>query len=241
MRCKLCLQEATLRNSHIVPEFLYKKIYDEKGRMMVISDRGPPWQQKGRRERLLCDHCEQLLNERYEKPFHAWWKEAVPRQLPQDARQVRFKTHDYVGFRLFHLSVLWRASVALHRDWNKVWLGPHEERIRKLLLDFDPGPPGQYQLVAEIMLLPGGVVNHKMVSSPIRYRQDGRYIYEMIYAGCIWWTNVSYRYPALAPVELKTDGSMIAEVTDALDYTPALRMAAKFRLRKLKGLRDHSG
>ena len=53
--CKLCNKERELRNSHIVPEFFYKEIYDEKHRIFPRKEgRKYGQMQKGYREPLLC-------------------------------------------------------------------------------------------------------------------------------------------------------------------------------------------
>ncbi len=68
MACKLCKKDKKLMNSHIIPEFIYKPLYDEKHRFHVIStykQKDRPKEQKGIRERLLCLDCEQHIS-RYE-------------------------------------------------------------------------------------------------------------------------------------------------------------------------------
>ena len=59
--CALCGSDLRpLRNSHIIPEFMYKAIYDDKHRHYLLSslsgdaDSGI---QKGFREPLLCEVC----------------------------------------------------------------------------------------------------------------------------------------------------------------------------------------
>jgi len=36
MKCKICCQQKELRDSHIIPEFFYKPMYDDKHRFNVI-------------------------------------------------------------------------------------------------------------------------------------------------------------------------------------------------------------
>ena len=36
--CRLCHKDRTLRKSHIVPEFLYSHLYNEKGHMMGLNN-----------------------------------------------------------------------------------------------------------------------------------------------------------------------------------------------------------
>src|SRR5436190_2368333 len=81
-QCRLCLQFVPkLRNSHIIPEFFYKLIYDAKHQFNVFSDTDSPpgrLEQKGLREYLLCGDCEQKLG-RWEK----YVKELLFDEAPQ--------------------------------------------------------------------------------------------------------------------------------------------------------------
>ncbi len=52
--CRVCLKESKLRKSHILPEFLYEDLYDEKHRALVIYQKKEKVFQKGLRELLLC-------------------------------------------------------------------------------------------------------------------------------------------------------------------------------------------
>ena len=68
--CRLCLQPKIVRKSHVVPEYLYRDLYNDNGHMMGITGKGSKgWAklQKGLRELLFCDDCEQLFNEKYEQ------------------------------------------------------------------------------------------------------------------------------------------------------------------------------
>ena len=64
MNCRLCTLDRGLRNSHIIPESLYKPLYDKKHRAVHLTDfkgtndykKLKPLQ-KGLREKLLCNEC----------------------------------------------------------------------------------------------------------------------------------------------------------------------------------------
>ena len=61
MNCALCLREAALCRSHIIPEFLYEPIYDDKHRLKLLSvipEQPTTYKQKGIWEKLLCEACE---------------------------------------------------------------------------------------------------------------------------------------------------------------------------------------
>ena len=64
MKCRLCLKEKPIQNSHIIPEFLYKPLYDNLHRFKSLSTLPEikiEYKQKGIREKLLCRDCEQYI------------------------------------------------------------------------------------------------------------------------------------------------------------------------------------
>lgn len=210
--CRLCRNERELRNSHIVPEFLYSDLYNVKGHMMGINGYGRRgWKplQMGIREPLFCESCEQHFNEYCEKPFRAQWVESPPLPNPWKATDVYWIKVDYEPFKLFHLSVLFRAGVSSLPTFSAVSLGPHEERLRKLILNRNVGNNWQYPIFAY------AVVHHRtneivqMVSAAKTARFGGRCCYGMMYGGAEWWIcvasdrNVEFERGALRP-----DGKM---------------------------------
>lgn len=74
MTCKLCLEDHDLRRSHIIPEFLFRPLYDEKHRALTFRPdvTGKRVIQKGIRERLLCAKCESHLG-KLESYFATFW------------------------------------------------------------------------------------------------------------------------------------------------------------------------
>jgi hypothetical protein len=148
-QCALCLNDVPkLCRSHIIPEFFYKKIYDDKNRFQVFSHRqnGPilPPQQKGLRQRLLCSDCENVLSgwERYSKHVLFGGVELGFRDAGDHMEYVGL---DYAKYKLFQLSMLWRMGVASGPGFDNVQLGPrHSERLRSMLLAQDPGEPYEY-------------------------------------------------------------------------------------------------
>jgi hypothetical protein len=107
--------------------------------------------QKGYRESLLCEECEQHIG-RYEKYFkEAWYDEGkLPERVAEKIHWVRGL--DYKRFRLFHLSVVWRAGVSRNSIFRRVRLGTHAERMRTMLLMDEPGEIDQYQFVTQVLV-----------------------------------------------------------------------------------------
>lgn len=114
MMCKLCLKEGKLQNSHIIPEFFYKPLYDEKHRFHVLSNMKAKRNtrlQKGAREKLLCKDCENKFSffERYVSHVFNGIK---PIESEKKGVFVYFKGYDFNKLNKFALSILWRAGVS---------------------------------------------------------------------------------------------------------------------------------
>ena len=107
------------------------------------GNRGWKSLQKGLRDPLFCEQCEQHFNTYCEQPFYKQWIDAAPLPDPWPAGdRIHWITVDYSSFKLFHLSVLFRASVSQKPTFAAVSLGPHhEEKVRQLILKQDPGKP----------------------------------------------------------------------------------------------------
>jgi hypothetical protein len=125
MTCALCLEDSELRKSHVIPEFLYETLYDDKHRLQVLSvipEKGNWREQKGLRERLLCDRCEQRLSV-WERYASLVLKGGVPLTYRREGSVVLLSELDYLPFRMFQLSILWRAGVSSLEFFKNVQLG----------------------------------------------------------------------------------------------------------------------
>lgn len=140
--CTLCLSDEDLQLSHVFPEFLYEHLYDDKHRYNVLSvarNVRERIEQKGYRERLLCGSCESTLSklERYASLVIKGGAPGI--EGSREESIVSVKGVDYAKFKLFLLSLIWRAGVAQGRYFERVQLGPHQERLRAMLVSNDPG------------------------------------------------------------------------------------------------------
>jgi hypothetical protein len=183
-----------LRYSHIIPEFLFQECYDERHRMVAVDRRPnrPTYQQKGWREYLLCDDCEQFLNVEYEQPMKAQWIDAPKLPLQVRTNPIIIEGVDYDTFKLFHLSVLWRAAVARTGDFAQVKLGPHEERLRQMIRAKDAGGPTRYPLFAAVLVRPHDLAPaHDVVVPTSLTTIEGQRLYQTTYGGCVWGIAVA--------------------------------------------------
>ncbi len=218
MPCRLCLKDRDLRDSHIIPEFLYRPGYDEKGRMEILRRTSPHTRyiQKGFREKLLCSDCEGLFANRYEDYFAKLWYIQKPIPRSTNLELIELNGIDYSLFKLFHLSVLWRASVSTLEQFSRVQLGPHTERVRAMLINEDPGLASEFQVFAAVVLFPGTrEVLEGIISSPTAQRFEGRRIYMFLFGGCIWnYVEGGRPIQSLAQAALSPTGNMTLLVRD---------------------------
>lgn len=162
MVCKLCQEKYELRESHIISEALYTCVYDKRHRALPISMETSELKfiQKGIREKLLCDCCEQKLSR---------WETILKRDLVDIADQKsNFLTINHIGekllkvkgirykeFKLAILSILWRMSITSNPFFKSYKLGTYEEKLRQKLFNEDVPDENKYPIMVSRYELDG--------------------------------------------------------------------------------------
>jgi hypothetical protein len=192
MQCRLCLRDKPLRRSHILPEFVYSRLYNRDHRFQELATdegRGLVLRQKGLRESILCDDCEAQLSkyETYVSPFLV-----RPGGLKISSKSNPILNQvEYSKFKLFQLSILWRAHIAAHPLFGVVNIGSkHSEKLRSMLEQENPGEPYEYCC----MMTEANFGDDRMgdfISPAIRYRDAGHNHYALIFGGFTWLFAVS--------------------------------------------------
>lgn len=201
--CKLCRTEAVLLKSHVLTEFLYRLTYhhydpkDSKKKKMLNFPSDPKrkleWPQKGIRERLLCADCEQRLNRMGERYASGVLSRMDALSIPPGERSATISGVEYAPFKLFTMMQLWRASVAGGEMWEKVRLGPQEEKLRTKLLDEDPGTPNQYACAITKVPASLGPLARAVVPFAVT-KYGGHHVYEFTARGYSWMYVASDRF-----------------------------------------------
>jgi hypothetical protein len=75
---------------------------------------------------------------------------AKPYILGGELAYVEIDKFDYSKLKLFFISLLWRAGVPTRPFFQLVNLGPHEARLRQLILDKNPGSEQDYSVMLGI-------------------------------------------------------------------------------------------
>lgn len=210
--CRLCLKERELKNSHIIPEFFYQPLYDEKHRFHVLStkrERPRPMEQAGARERLLCIDCETKLS-RWETYAANVFANIVITN--QDTKPfITVDRIDYRKFKLFELSILWRVSVASHSLFRKVDLGSHEEKMRYSLHEENAPQADYYGSIKFALMGNGGARLLNSFIYQAEYRCIGGHrAVRLIFGGYMWlfFMNSCPIQRHLSREFLQTDGSL---------------------------------
>lgn len=201
MKCQLCLKNYNLINSHILPEYLYKPLYTpvpghQKVRRIYIIYSDPKkkleFEQKGLREKLMCTGCDNNLignNEDYAKKEIERIKHNIRGSIR--FRRIIIKGINYHSFRLFQLSILWRASITNLEQFKAVNLDSNtNEELRVMLLNQDPGHPKKYG--CQILYTPcknklvRNLRNQIIIPPEKALNIGGFTVYRFLFAG-LWW------------------------------------------------------
>jgi hypothetical protein len=114
---------------------------------------------------------------------------------------------DYVTFRLFLLSILWRMGESSLDAFDQVRLGPHAERLRRMLRTNNPGLPHEYPCLIKAIRHQRDVFR-KTIIAPYRVRQSGLTAYRLAFAGFFWtfWVASHLSDAAVGGSVLREDG-----------------------------------
>jgi len=217
-KCKLCLLEKPLLNkSHIIPEFMYESLFDERHRLYKFSpaalSRGegrilkpPTGEYEGG---LLCAECDNKIIGGYETYARKalYGKVEMDTDLPECANFItpdgvkftRCKNIRYKELKLFLLSIVWRASISSRDLFREVYLGPYEGTIRQMILDGDPKEANVFPILMMTWLgdksFPAEVIGQPAIN---RKEKGVRYIFPI--AGVTYIFHIS---PSSLRKELK--------------------------------------
>jgi len=159
MKCKLCLLEKPLsKKSHIIPDFMYQGFYDEHHKIFKIKVKNPSnytRQPSGEYEgSILCAHCDNVKIGKFENYAArvlfggSFTKDELPlfeNQVNQyGVAYTQIQNLDYKKFKLFMLTILWKASISKRDFFKNVKLGQYEEKVREMIYHEDPKEPQDF-------------------------------------------------------------------------------------------------
>jgi hypothetical protein len=203
-KCPLCLEEGKLlAHSHIIPEFNYEELYDEKHRLRTFEGDGtvedPKWMQKGIREYLLCG-AREGIREGCEGKLSVWESHAAnllgvgkidPLKVPQN--KILEIPIQYKEFKLYGMSLIWRLAVTSQRNLAIGSLGKTQETLRQAIEAENPLEPEMFPFYIRAFLAPDGNFYSDWMSSPFWHDFYGKRAVSMAIGG------LTYTFVARTP------------------------------------------
>lgn len=199
MACRLCRQDVSLLSkSHIIPDFMYQDIFDEKHRLVKFTTLTPNSKSTIHSSEyesgILCQNCDNNIIgslESYTALVLFGGRVSTSSNdyiLPDGLEYTQVTNIDYVKFKLFLLSMLWRASISSRPFFKNVSLGPYEEEIRNMILSGNPGRPGDFPCIISSYLKTS--FPKEIVAEPRRIRLDGFIAYSFLIGGLLYNVKV---------------------------------------------------
>ena len=220
MKCKLCLENGVLvKKSHIIPDFMYRDLFDNRHRIFEASINDGNLKTKiaqtgSYESNILCKKCENERLGKLERYASMLLYGGTPTIIKNEInihgmKSSHCKEIHYSNFRLFLLSIIWRASISKLPNFRDVDLGPHEDVIREMILNEDPGNPKMYPCIM-ITYLNYKKLPHQLIGQPILSREGGAYTYFFLIGGVLYIYLISqHNIPAwVYECALNSEGEM---------------------------------
>jgi len=214
--CKLCLKEKQLIKSHIIPEFLYQELFDENHKIFSFNplEIGTEMARIKRpssgewESNLLCSECDTNVIGSYETYasiamygglLHQNESPIVENFVNQEGIHfTNCKNIDYKKFKIFLLSILWRASISSRQIFSRISLGVHEEQIRQMLLTGNPGDTMDYPIFLMTYKNDNTMPNDFIGQPPGEIKSNGLTVFIFMIAGmvyCFYMNSKEIQFP----------------------------------------------
>jgi len=201
MICKLCLEDkANLqKKSHIIPEFMYEELFDEHHKMYKFSFKDkrivarPPTGEYDKN--ILCFNCDRKkIGDGLEDYAKKLYSGGLPRSKTLEIKNYKnqygsvftqISKLDYTKYKLFLLSILWRASVSKREYFKSVSLGKYEDEVRGMIMDENPMTTEDYACM--ITTTRNDVEwSKQLFIEPTRFKEERGSIYRFMIGGMLY-------------------------------------------------------
>lgn len=193
MVCSLCNQEKVLiKKSHIIPDFMYKGMFDDNhfiySTNLTNLDKYKKLPNGIYEKNILCAYCDNVILgklESYASNVLYGGKGLNSSEIPkfQNAysndgiRSVFISNIDYNKFKLFLLSILWRAHLSNHSFFSGIKLGTTAETLRKMIYENDGGNEDTFETCLVFLKTNNYLVKSISVPRFIIYNEHMFYVF----------------------------------------------------------------
>lgn len=174
---------------------MYRDLFDDKHRLFEANvnygELKTRIAQTGSHEpNLLCKKCENERLGKLERYASMLLYGGTPIVMRNEInlhgmKSTHCKEINYSHFRLFLLSIIWRASISKRPIFQDVKLGPHENVIREMIINEDPGDYKKYPCIM-ITYINVKKLPHQLIGQPILSREGGTYTYFLLIGGVLY-------------------------------------------------------
>lgn len=221
MRCKFCGTNEKLVKAHIIPRSLYG-FPNEPGYapFLIITNVKGHFKSKSPNgiydSALVCKGCEELFNEGDKYAYKVFikqrdlWRKVLRHGL---AIHIPPSDFDYRKFKLFILSLLWRASETSQPFFGKIKLEQHTPIIRKMIEEGSIGSPDDYSINLAVF---DSRMSKSMLLDPDRTRFSGINYVRFYLAGFMVVVKVDKRRAPspLRELQASPESGLIAVIRD---------------------------
>lgn len=200
--CNLCLEEKELiKKSHIIPEFFYRQsgMYDDKHRMNSLTKDDILQNIKFKKEQsgiydsyILCADCDNGIISSYEKyASNTIYGTNIPIEHCPDCINYGdtnpiisiCRNVDYAKYKLFLLSILFRASITKDDFFDEVKLSmENQEKLRKMVYEGNPGKFNDFPFLVSTFASSENISTDIFIN-PAKAEQNGETTYTFVFAG----------------------------------------------------------
>ncbi|MDO9112225.1 MAG: hypothetical protein Q7U63_00340 [Polaromonas sp.] len=244
-KCKLCLLERDLCESHALPHSLFNyALRQSAGKVVALTNDEATFNQHSSdtwQTFLFCAGCEDKLNQNYDRYGMGVFR-GVYATITPSAAGVTFKGINRSHLRMFFLSVLWRISVSKHEAYRNIDLPyPLEDELHSAIVEerkvANPHFAVRLHRLRDSTGTPG-LTNEKLrglVIAPEARQQDG---FKSIYFLCLGFvveislTGFPKKYLAQSGVLAGSSPVFMAPYWEVRDFPPITATLAQ-------GLKKH--
>ena len=207
--CLLCNNEKPLiKKSHIIPEFMYRELFDDKHKIFKLAPKKYiqgnmkySRQSSGEYEGgLLCAKCDNEVIGNYENyaRIAIYGGKADVDECPyfenfstkDGLRFTKCYRLNYKKFKLFLLSILWRASISKRKFFKDIKLEHNSEILRQMILNGDAKNKNDFPILLftyiEEKSLPAD-----LIAQPSMVNFHGENAFIFIISGFIYFFHLS--------------------------------------------------
>jgi hypothetical protein len=166
---------------------MYQELFDKKHQFYRLTKPNPDSKNYSKlptgeyEGNILCFECDNVQIGRLEDyarrvMYGGELKESEPLKVVNkvDSNGIRY-THiqniNYKKFKLFLLSILWRASISKRNFFSNVYLGPYEETIRQMIINEDPKEPYDFPCLL-ITIRRDEPIASQIIKSPTKLKEE---------------------------------------------------------------------